>query len=434
VLYVSFAHESTDRDGDRLRLATCSKDRTIRVWALAAEQGRDGAKHARRKSGSGRDGEDGGDEHKQRQTNGSINGFASGSASSSGTASATPRSAAGALELVCTGVMRAPASASASASSRPSTPSPSSSASGSPRSGDTSAPYLSVHWSPDNTHLLACNGVDVSVFRVADGKCVLTVGATAVVVDAEAQAARPATASGSGAGSRASSAASASASASASSSAPASAPASTPAPAAPDASLSVPLLARHPGGYSMLHSGSFSSPGAAAAAAAAPAPAAPAPAASAAASAPLIAISPSALAHNLAQLLSSPLLASLGIRGSALAEHLAPGSGGGASAAAAAAAAAAAVVAEGAADRDGIVGHLEPVTCCAWVGCEDGLTFVTGSCDRRLLLWSLDGALLDVWAGEMVGDMAVAGDRLLAATPHNTCILFRIRENRIEEV
>jgi hypothetical protein len=101
-------------------------------------------------------------------------------------------------------------------------------------------------------------------------------------------------------------------------------------------------------------------------------------------------------------------------------------------------------------------GHAEPVTCCAWVSSEGSAgaveespttsngtlgqvddsapMIVTGSADRRIILWDLSGEVLDVWSGDMISDIVVVGSRMLAATPHNKCVLFRIHKRRIEEM
>ena len=401
VLYVAFSHPQ--KGSDAVRLATCSKG-VIRIFELKTDAAASNG-HAATANGAGKKS---GIEEEKHAANGAAkhasNGFAhapsaSASSSSSSAAVAAPASShshASRLEFVCTSLLQPPSV------SRPSTPSPSSSSSDSPRhrSGGASdpapPPYFSVQWSPDNQHILACNGVDVSVFSVQDGVCMLTVGATAVdnlasaaaagqsgaqaAASSETQAvalpARPATASGS----RGASAAVAS-------------PSVAPAAAAPPPP---------PSAYAALHS-AFAPHLAAHLAAAASSSSSSSPSSSA--------MSP--IAQNLArvsQLLSSPLLASMGLR----AHLLEP------------------AVGDSSSDHDHVIGHAEPVTSCAW--CADGASFVTGSADRRLILWDLAGEILDVWTGEMVNEIAIAGDRMLVATPHNKAVLFQIKDRRIEEM
>lgn len=410
VLYVAFSHPQ--KGSDTVRLATCSKG-VIRIFELksdaaAASSGHAAANGAGKKSSI---------EEEKHATNGATkhasNGFAHGaSASASSSSSFAPAAAAAShtnvsrLEFVCTSMLQPPSM------SRASTPSPSSSSSDSPRrrigggASDSAAPpphFFSVLWSPDNQHILACNGVDVSVFSVQDGVCMITVGATAVdnlasaaaagqsgaqqaaasssEVSAAVPPARPATASGSRG-------------ASAAVTSPSVAPTVQGTPASAAAAPHPPSSA-----YAALHS--------------AFAPHLAAHLAAAASSSSSLSSPMSPIAQNLArvsQLLSSPLLASMGLR----AHLLEP------------------AVGDSNSDHDHVIGHAEPVTSCAW--CADGASFVTGSADRRLILWDLAGEILDVWTGEMVNEIAIVGERMLVATPHNKAVLFQIKDRRIEEM
>jgi len=107
-------------------------------------------------------------------------------------------------------------------------------------------------------------------------------------------------------------------------------------------------------------------------------------------------------------------------------------------------------------ERDSIRGHSEGITAAAWVGSADQpfdsdseasedddegndaasspFVLVTGSSDRRLILWDLRGRILDVWAGEPIVDVAAArGGRFIAATASGRCGVFQVRRRRIKE-
>ena len=50
--------------------------------------------------------------------------------------------------------------------------------------------------------------------------------------------------------------------------------------------------------------------------------------------------------------------------------------------------------------------HEEAVQACAWL--PDGRHFISGGLDKRLLLWALDGSVLQAWHGVRVTDLALA--------------------------
>lgn len=52
--------------------------------------------------------------------------------------------------------------------------------------------------------------------------------------------------------------------------------------------------------------------------------------------------------------------------------------------------------------------HVEAVTCCAWL--PDGLRFVSGSLDKNIYMWNLDGDILHKWSGSRVTDLTVTPD------------------------
>ena len=51
--------------------------------------------------------------------------------------------------------------------------------------------------------------------------------------------------------------------------------------------------------------------------------------------------------------------------------------------------------------------HTEAVTSCAWL--PDSSSFVSGSLEKVIYLWNLQGEILHKWSGIRVMDLAVAG-------------------------
>lgn len=52
--------------------------------------------------------------------------------------------------------------------------------------------------------------------------------------------------------------------------------------------------------------------------------------------------------------------------------------------------------------------HLEAVTCVAWL--PDGKSFISGSTEKNMYQWSIDGKFLHQWGGARVMDLAVTHD------------------------
>ena len=70
--------------------------------------------------------------------------------------------------------------------------------------------------------------------------------------------------------------------------------------------------------------------------------------------------------------------------------------------------------------------HTESVSACAWL--PGGPHFLSAGMDKRLLLWDLTGAVVQVWAGPRLHDLAVShtADRLLAVSSEQTLLLVPI--------
>jgi len=467
VLGLAFSHPASslprgmrsNRTHTRMRLASCSKDRTIKVFEVEQDDSP--------QKNTAADGlQDGAEEEKEEQKQQS-----NGVQQSNGASTVAVRPSAARMKLVCTSVLQAPLPTV----SRPATPpSPLSSsddesprrprrAQGSSGSGavegadglSPQSPYFLVLWSPDNKFLLACNGQEAHVFATEDNTCVLTLGRRAVDLQAARRAAAAASTTNTAA------AASGTGSSSGSNSVGRAAPA--PSPASSSASPAASSLLG--GGSGAIARPSSSSarrrrralqgrsvspppPGLAAAAAAAVAAGEGASAAAAVAA---------AAGHPLGlSLLSPPMLVDLGLEQQHLLDESLAGMFHD--------------IAHGDGrhrhhhrhgqmvhERDSIRGHSEGITAAAWVRSadqpfdsdsdaaseddDDGsgaestrFLLVTGSSDRRLILWDLRGHILDVWAGEPIVDVAAArGGRFIAATASGRCGVFQVRRRRIKE-
>ncbi|KAG8461351.1 hypothetical protein KFE25_010538 [Diacronema lutheri] len=70
--------------------------------------------------------------------------------------------------------------------------------------------------------------------------------------------------------------------------------------------------------------------------------------------------------------------------------------------------------------------HEEAVQACAWL--PDGRHFISGGLDKRLLLWALDGSVLQAWHGVRVTDLALArsSGQLIVLTADQRIRLFPI--------
>jgi len=423
---VHFAAFSHINGGGSLRLATCSKDGTIRIFTYKPDSGK-----TRRSS---RQEERSALEREEKKTSTTTSSSASSHVTHSPSHASNGHARSGSStssQWACTATLRAPVTAVTIQPASPSLPSRSPQSSESPSASSSSCssscpqPFFFVSWSPNNRYLLACNGVDACVFDVSlsldvgassnastsapsstassgvgAGSCILTVGAKAL--DAQSMQPTPENDTNMSAPSERQGTARTSASAAAGG--------GTPPTTSRSGAAATPSSASRSSSSNPASSSSPSSP--------------PAPS-----------VSASALAH-VSRLLASPLLASLGIRGnvrrtsSAGASGSGSGSGGGRGEEDESSMSAQESSQQSEAET--VIGHVEPVTCCAW--CADGTSFITGSADRRLIMWDLSGNILDVWSGDMISDMVCIGTRLIVATPYCRCVVFDVRDRKIEEI
>ncbi|EPS40252.1 hypothetical protein H072_5931 [Dactylellina haptotyla CBS 200.50] len=75
----------------------------------------------------------------------------------------------------------------------------------------------------------------------------------------------------------------------------------------------------------------------------------------------------------------------------------------------------------------------EPVTCCAWA--PDGKTFATGSVDKSIVLWNLQGEDLHQWSGSRIYDIVITpdGTRLIAICTEQKIHIYDLASPKKEE-
>jgi WD40 repeat protein len=75
--------------------------------------------------------------------------------------------------------------------------------------------------------------------------------------------------------------------------------------------------------------------------------------------------------------------------------------------------------------------HIDVVTCCAWLPNSCG--FISGSVEKNLYQWNLDGTIAHQWSGLRTMDVAVSADgtRMIACSEKKIRIFDMIEKNEL---